>query len=181
MRPRDLFRRLSLDVKLISSYLVILGIGGLAISVVGSWIVSTTIWREAQRTVAHDLAIARTVYDQRLELVRRTVEASAAGITIPRYLEAGDRAALAAYLGEVRRQGGLDFLGLTDASGGVLLRPGGEPASGAGTELASLAPVRSALAGRAAAATAVVPAQVLAREDPALARRARMRRVATPH
>jgi hypothetical protein len=58
MRPRDLFRRLSLDVKLISSYLVILGIGGLAISDVGSWIVSTTIWREAQRTVAHDLAIA---------------------------------------------------------------------------------------------------------------------------
>ena len=30
------FARLSLDIKLIASYLVILGIGGLAISVVGS-------------------------------------------------------------------------------------------------------------------------------------------------
>ncbi len=56
------FRRLSLDLKLIASYLLILGIGGVAISVVGSWIVAATMRREAQRTVTHDAALTVALY-----------------------------------------------------------------------------------------------------------------------
>ena len=75
------FARLSLDLKLIASYLVILGIGGLAISVVGSWIVSTTIRREAQRTVSHDLALAEAAVAQGLSLtaLQRRLEAAEPG------------------------------------------------------------------------------------------------------
>lgn len=183
MRARELFRRLSLPVKLITIYLVILGIGGLAISLVGSWIVSTAIWKEAQRTVAHDLAIARTVYEQQLALVERTVEVAATGVTVPRLLAEGDRAALAGYLRRVRAESGLDLLTLTDPRGRVLLRSG----PGAGAEApgddagAVLAVVREALEGRSVAATEVVPAEALAREDPRLARQARMGVLATPH
>lgn len=46
-----LFRRMSLKARLILSYLVILAIGGLATSLVGSWIVSTTLMRQARQTV----------------------------------------------------------------------------------------------------------------------------------
>ena len=62
MRVLQRFHRLSLDLQLIGSYLLILGVGGIAISVVGSWIVATTMRAEAQRTVAHDAAMARALY-----------------------------------------------------------------------------------------------------------------------
>jgi two-component system NtrC family sensor kinase len=186
MEVRQIFRRLSLNAKLISSYLVILGIGGLAISIVGSWIVSTAIWGEAQRTVTHDLAIARTVYEQQLDLIRRTVEASAAGITIPRHLAAGDGAALDAFLGAVRAQGDLDFLTLTDARGRVVLRAGRAGGPAPATLVGTGPPaapdlVRAALAGGPVASTEVLAAAALAREGPALAARARLPLVATPH
>jgi hypothetical protein len=72
------FKKLSLSVKLIASYLVILGVGGLAITVVGSYIVSSTIMAEAERTVKHDLAIARAIYQQEIRVLQRTVEVAAA-------------------------------------------------------------------------------------------------------
>ena len=43
--------RLSLKARLIWSYLVILGTGGLATSLVGSWIVSSTIMMQARSTM----------------------------------------------------------------------------------------------------------------------------------
>ena len=67
MRLDFSFLRLSLKAKLISDYLVILGIGGLATSLLGSWIVSSTIMMQAHRAVDHDLAMARSFYDQKLE------------------------------------------------------------------------------------------------------------------
>jgi hypothetical protein len=53
------FRSLSLKARLILSYLVILGIGGLATSMVGSWIVSSTIQMQVMRAVDNNLATAR--------------------------------------------------------------------------------------------------------------------------
>ncbi len=60
-------RRRSLKAKLISNYLVILGAGGLVTSIVGSYIVSSTIMMQARRSVDHDLTTARTIYDHQLE------------------------------------------------------------------------------------------------------------------
>ena len=117
-----LYRKLSLSAKLISSYLVILGVGGIAITVVGSWIVSSTIMAEAQRTVKHDLAIARAVYQQELRVLRESMEVAAAGITIPHLLQEGDTTALLDYLQEVRIHDRMDFLTLADADGRVILR-----------------------------------------------------------
>jgi two-component system NtrC family sensor kinase len=169
--PAD-FRRLSLKAKLITSYLVILGIGGLATSVLGSWIVSSTIMMQASRSVSNDLATARTVYQGQLRTLEQTVALAGSGITIQQYLAAGDRRELVAYLQTVRRAGGFDFLNLTDGAGRVILRLTAPERTG--DVAAELGVVRAALAGRAAAAAEILSAEQLEREDPRLRRRARL-------
>ena len=169
------FRTRSLKAKLILSYLVILGAGGLITSLVGSWIVSTTIMAQAQRTAEHDLATARTIFEGELAALRRTV-----ALTAPVIRLEGARAPpqirprLATVLDEVD----CDFVTLTDARGRVVLRVGGRDSTG--DLVGDLAVVAAALAGRVAAAADLLSTTQLAREDPALAERARMRMVPTP-
>jgi len=69
----------SLKAKLIWSYLVILGIGGLVTSLVGSWIVSSTIMTQARRAVDHDFASARAAYQHQLERLELSLRFAAAG------------------------------------------------------------------------------------------------------
>src|SRR5271157_5565691 len=105
--------KLSLKARLIWSYLVILGTAGLTTSLVGSWIVSSTIMIQARRAVDHDFATAKTVYEQQLQALKLSVEFVASGTTVQQYLAAGDRRSLAAYLERIRKEAGLDFLTLT--------------------------------------------------------------------
>jgi two-component system NtrC family sensor kinase len=149
-------RRLSLKARLISSYLVILGIGGLATSLVGSWVVSSTIMTQARRAVDHDFATARTVYEQQLQALKLSVEFVATGTTVQQHLAAGDRRSLAVYLERIRSDAGFDFLTLADPRGQVVLRvsqPGRatDDASSTGT-------VKAALSGKVAAGTEILPA-----------------------
>src|SRR3974377_1691431 len=114
--------RFSIEAELIWSYLIILGIGGLATSILGSWVVSTTIMMQARRAGAHDAATNRTVYEQTLQNLRLPVESAASGITIQHYLNSGERKLLSDYLDSIRNDGRFDFLSLTDAKGRVVLR-----------------------------------------------------------
>jgi two-component system NtrC family sensor kinase len=128
------FRRRSLKAKLISNYLVILGAGGLVTSIVGSYIVSSTIMMQARRSVDHDLTTARTIYDHQLETLKLTV----------RFLAATDR--------PVRKDHGFDFLALADrgaAASGVIkaaldgrVAASSEILPGYGMVLIAAAPVR---------------------------------------
>src|ERR1035437_5781403 len=102
MRLNFASRRLSLKARLILSYLVILGTGGLATSLVGSWIVSSTIMTQARRAVDHDFATARTVYEQQLQSLKLSVEFVASGTSLQQYLANGRRGSLAAYLERIR-------------------------------------------------------------------------------
>jgi two-component system, NtrC family, sensor kinase len=172
------FRRASLTTQLILSYLVILGIGGLVTSLVGSWIVSSTIMEQARRTALHDLAAAHTIYEQRLEMLKRSVQLTAAEMTVRHRYYEGDPGAIEAHLEEIRRRTGYDFITFADRRGQVLARPTrpGEPAG----EVPPLAVVRAALAGEVAASTEIMAAADLAAEDPSLPERARLRVVETP-
>ena len=110
------FRRLSLDVKLIASYLVILGVGGLAISVVGSWIVSTAIRHEAQRTAAHDLALARATLGPELADRLRGGAPLATPVALPPvwrrlFRREGDHGVVAVFAGDVLVASSRDPLG----------------------------------------------------------------------
>ncbi len=178
MRVKFSLRRTSLKAHLISSYLVILGAGGLITSLVGSWIVSTTIMQQARRSVEDALAMARTLYEQQLATLKQAVQLTAAGRTIQDALAVGDRSALRARLDGVRTETGFDFVSLTDAQGRVnfrVTRP-----EHAGQAVANLAVVRTALAGRVAAATDIVSSAQLEDEDASLRTRAYFRLVPTP-
>ena len=161
---------LSLKARLIWSYLVILGTAGLTTSLVGSWIVSSTIMMQARRAVDHDFATARTVYEQQLQSLKLSVQFAVSAAAIERYLAGGDRHPLLAYLESLRKDAGFDFLTLTGPNGEVLLRT---PQPGrAGDNASSLGVVGAALAGKVAAATEMLSASQLANEDPALNARA---------
>jgi hypothetical protein len=153
------FLRLSLKAKLISDYLVILGIGGLATSLLGSWIVSSAIMMQAHRAVDHDLAMARTLYEQRLESVEEKVELAASGAVIQQRLAAGNKDFLPTYLDSIRKDNGFDFLAFSDAKGQELRRVA-EPL-GVISDVSSIGVVRAALSGKAAAGTEVLSAGIL--------------------
>src|SRR5208282_1322963 len=174
MRLDFSFRRLSLRTKLISDYLVILGIGGLATSLLGSWIVSSTIMMQPHRAVDHDLAMARSLYDQKLGNVEQTVQLVASGTVIQQHLQqhlaAGDGSSLLAYLDSIRKDNSLDFLTLTDPKGHVSMRVS-EP-HGAMSDVSSIGVVRAALSGKVAAATDILSAEILHNMDPLLDSRA---------
>lgn len=153
------FLRLSLKAKLISDYLVILGIGGLATSLLGSWIVSSAIMMQAHRAVDHDLAMARSLYEQRLETVGQRVQLVASGAAIQQQLAAGNKDSLSAYLDSIRKYDGFDFLGFSDAKGHQVRRVA-EP-RGVISDVSSIGAVRTALSGKAAAGTEILSAGIL--------------------
>jgi two-component system, NtrC family, sensor kinase len=134
-------QKISLKARLVWSYLVILGAGGLVTSIVGSWIVSSTIMTQARRAVDHDAATARTVFEERRAALETALRFAASGTTIPRYLEQRDPGALRGYLEQIRRDAGFDFV--------ELARPGdGAPEFEA---------ARAALSGQVVSGAEIVP------------------------
>ncbi len=164
------FLRLSLKARLISDYLVILGIGGLATLLIGSWIVSSTIMMQPYRAVDHDLAMARSLYDQKLETVEQKVRLVASGTVMQQQLAAGNRSSLLAYLDSIRRDNSFDFLTFTEPRGGVSVRVA-EPQGGI-SDASSIGVVRAALAGKAAVGTEILSAEILHNADAPLDTRA---------
>jgi two-component system, NtrC family, sensor kinase len=163
-------RKLSLKARLIWSYLVILGTGGLATSLVGSWIVSSTIMMQARRAVDHDFATARTVYEQQLQALKLSVEFAAAGTAVQQYFAGGDPGSLSAYLERIRQDAGFDFIGLMDRKGRVMFRL--SQSGSTQDDASSVRVVRAALSGKVAAATETLPAGLLGNQDPGLRSRA---------
>ena len=157
--------RLSLKARLIWSYLVILAIGGLATSMVGSWIVSSTIMMQARRAVDHDFATARTVYEQQLQALKLSVEFAAAGSALEHLPSGGG--AIPAYLERVRRDAGFDFLSITDAAGRIVVRIP-QPV-GPGIDASAVSVVRAALTGKVVAATEILPVTLLGGQNPSSA------------
>jgi two-component system NtrC family sensor kinase len=156
MRYHLISPNLSLKARLIWSYLVILGAAGLTTSLVGSWIVSSTIMMQARRAVDHDFATARTVYEQQLQALKLSVQFAGSAAAIERSLAGGDRRPLLAYLERLRKDAGFDFLVLTGPHGDVLART--SEAAGAADSAASIGVVKAALAGKVAASTEALSA-----------------------
>ncbi len=178
MPPDTKAIRRTLKARLISHYLVVLGIGGLVTSVVGSYIVSSTIMMQVRRSVDNDWVTARTIYDEQLQTLRLTVRLAASGTAVSQYLAGGRQKLLLHYLDGIRREQGFDFLTLTDRTGRVALRSS-QPGQ-AGDDVSSISVVAAALKGSTADSTEILPADLLAREHSSLPERARVKPVATP-
>ena len=174
--PRLPLSRLPLKARLISSYLVILALGGLVTSVVGSWIVSSTIMKEAQAGAARSLATAQTLYEGELGQLRRTVSLLAGE---PEVVELAEGGSLSGEnrLDRVWRESGFAFMGITDAGGRVLRRAArGAPAG----DTLTAEVVAAALQGSPVAATEILDAAQLSREAPGTEGSVTLDVVATP-
>ena len=171
------FRGRPLGTRLIQSYLVILALGGITTSLIGSSIVSATIMGLARRAVDDNIVTASTIYDHELEKIAQAVSYTAAVRRLATAAESRDVRDVRPILESAARDVGLDFLTLTDGAGQVLAR---WPAAQAGDDASSLPAVREALRGSAVAGSEIVAADRLAMEDPALRDRATFQLVETP-
>jgi two-component system NtrC family sensor kinase len=133
---------------------------------------------QAHREVAHNMATARTLYDERLMRLERIVNMVVLGPVLEGRLSAGDTASVRTYLDRIRTDNGLDFLSLTDGRGRVVLRTSRPGHTGDDAYGLPLVPV--ALEGRAVASTEILEARHLANEDPVLAERTRIELTETP-
>ncbi len=178
MRLEETLRHLSLKTRLIVSYLVILAVGGLVTSIVGSWIVSTTIMRQAQRTAEHDLATARIIFQDRIAGIGRTVQLAATASGVVTCAKGYECTSADQYLTGVRGEVALDFLTIADRDGVARLRTTRTP--GVGDTVAGMPLVQDALAGELVASPEILTVDQLSREAPHLAALVRTRIVETP-
>ena len=168
----------SLKWRIVASYSLILIAGGLSTSSIGIRVTSRAFMQQARQQVEHGLYTARIIYSIRLNEVGASVELVAAHGQLQAALAAGNPAAAADYLAKIRLRKGLGFLSLCDPTGNVILRTTG--AKQPGGSVASLTPVRRALAGKLAVSTEIISCDILGAEDSVLAEKARIRLVHTP-
>ncbi|HSJ16378.1 MAG TPA: hypothetical protein VK939_18365, partial [Longimicrobiales bacterium] len=180
MIPGGRLRRWSLTAQLITSYLIIVGVGALITSAVGSWIVSTTMMEQERRTVRHDLAAAHSIYERELEALRNSVRFAAVTGGMAARLAHGEPDA-DSYLGALRDTGPFDFAGLALPSGRVLAHTRGLAVSnGQLLDMSALAPVRTARSNGVVASTELMSFALLRAHGAELESRARMPVVSTP-
>ncbi|MFH0981426.1 MAG: cache domain-containing protein [Planctomycetota bacterium] len=167
----------SLKSRIVVSYSLILILGGVSTSAIGIHVTGRALLQQARHQVAYGLSAARSVYENRLQELRQSVELLASSGQLQAALETNQPVIAVRYLSRIRQEHRLDFLSLTDAAGRVLTRTSGR--RNTGDTVAALAPIARALQGASAAATELIPLPVLQAEDPALAERAAIRIVPT--
>ena len=165
--------------KLILSFLVVIGIGGILSLIIGTRLEHQTIISLAEAKVRHDLASAWMVYEERLHGLRDAVRLSATQEFLPAAIHRGEFAKAAERLDGIRREYGFDVLNLTDALGQVVVRSRGGGAT-VGDSLAGDPFVSRALRQEVAAGTRIVSREELLREGADLAERAWFEFVPTP-
>ncbi len=163
----------SLKFRIMVSYSLILIIGGLATSAIGIHVTGKALLRQARQQMEYGRSAARSIYAHRLQELRQSVELLASSGQLQAALAANQPATAATYLTGIRQEHGLDFLSVTDSTGKVIVRTSGPRTTD--DVVAELAPIDQALHGKSAAATEIIPLEVLRAENPALAERAAIR------
>ncbi|MFH1707905.1 MAG: cache domain-containing protein [Planctomycetota bacterium] len=169
---------LSLKMKLIGSFLVVIITMGIIATAIGVGIIGNGIIREAQNKVTLDLNSAEQIFGQRLQAIRQALMLTSMGVLRTCPYDAGS-IPFTDFLHEVMGKAELDFLSLTNEAGVVRYRAGNPLAAGdgmAGDEM--VAPVLAAR--QPVAGTQVLGRDDLRREAPGMAERARISIVPTP-
>ena len=168
----------SLRTKLIVSFIIVILAGGLGSTIIGTNLVSTTLIRQAQRNVKHDLASAWMVYNEKLKEIRNIIQFTAARESISEGMQHNRKELLQRYLDRVRVENNLDILTLTNSRGEVILRtrnPGVIGDDYSQDEIISLA-----LKKKVVASTQIIPSEELMKEGEDLVEQAYMRIIPTP-
>ncbi len=161
----------SLKWRIVSSYALVLIVGGVSTSVIGIRVTGMALMEQAQRQVDYDLPAVRSIYVDRLATLRQCVDLLAGRQHAPALFDTVKRQSAQRYLRAVRTRSRIDFLSVADAAGNVILRTTG--AESGGGSVTELAPIARALRGESAAGPTLVRLAILAAEDPRLAERVR--------
>ena len=172
------FIDLPIKRKIILSFMIVIGIGGVVSLVLGTRIVHQTILTLAQTKVRHDLSSAWMVVREKLNDVGDVVRLSAAREFVGTALLSGGTGEAAERLDAIRREFQLDILTLTDDSGHVVIRSR-RPAL-RGDDQSGDPLVRRALLKQRAAGTQIISRAELLKEGSDLAERASFDFVPTP-
>ena len=172
------FFQLSLRIKLISSFLVVIILGGVLTLIVGHRLIRTTLTSQAQAKVKHDLSSAWVVFNEKLNNIKSIVSLTAAREGILEAVKSNQKNILVRYLGRVRNENGLDILTLADAQGRVLLRTRNPDMYGDDEAYDEI--LRQSLKGSIVASPQILSQDELLKEGQDLADRAVLEFVPTP-
>lgn len=114
--------KMSLRKRLTFSFVAVILVLGLIAAFAGIHFIGSGIIKEAQDKVRLDLNTAHEVYKNKLESISTILEFTAIRTMIRDALIKKDRAYLESKLDEVRKEGGIDILSITDKEGKVVLR-----------------------------------------------------------
>jgi two-component system NtrC family sensor kinase len=166
-------------VRLMFGFLLVIVIISLVFSALGVQLIGKRIVDEAQAKVHTDLNLAREIYLTNLREVRDTVQFTAQRFYLRDALLTGDLTRATEELVGILNEHQLDIFTITDRHGVALLRAANPSVAGDRQDNNEL--VQAVLASNeAVAATALVSADELRKETPALADRAYFKFVDTP-
>ena len=170
---------ISIATKLIATFLLVIVLISVIFSLVGVQFIGSRIVSEAQSKVRTDLNAAREIYLNHLHHVSDVVRFTGERFFLRDALLAGKlNSTFVAELVKIKTREKLDILSVTDASGVVLLRTNNGQR---GDDQSQDAMIREMLRRQQpVAATALVSADELRKESPALADRAHFRFIETP-
>lgn len=114
--------KVSLNAKLVVSFVLVVVTTGLVAMVVGVYVVGNRVLQQAQDKVRMDLNSAREVYQEHINSISATVRLTANRFFLKEYLITGRTEGVETELAEIRNKESLDVLTLTDANGRVLVR-----------------------------------------------------------
>lgn len=169
---------LYLRTKLILSFIIVILVGGMGSTIIGTRLVANTLIRQAQRKVTHDLASAWMVYNERLKDIESVVRLTSQRFFLKQGIALDKRDVIKKELERLRIENNLDILTLTDKKGKVLIRtrsPYMEGDDQSRDEIISIA-----LNKKIVASTQIIPRKELMKEGEALVRQAYMKIITTP-
>ncbi|MBN1351528.1 cache domain-containing protein [candidate division KSB1 bacterium] len=172
-----ILKTISLRARIIITYSIILGTGGLLTSYVGSRITTSTILNQASSKVHHDMNTAKMVYEQQLFKIKQSVNLALFGRKIEAQISPDEKNTLIEHLEKIRLQNDLDFLTLVAPDGHTIVRTPNQRLTGDNVSWLPL--VQIALKGETAATTEVLSKEALQLENPELVEQAHIKIIPT--
>jgi two-component system NtrC family sensor kinase len=164
--------------RLVRNFAIAILVPAIVTALVGVGMIRQHIFAQAQTQVNANLEAAKEIYQNAVDRIQDAVRIHATRMVIYGALARGDTTGLAEEMDRIRRAEHLDVLTLTDAEGRVFYRSVNPSSPGGKTDDSLVELALKTM--EPAAGTEVVPADVLERESPALARQAAMSVAPTP-
>ena len=161
---------MKLRTRVFLNFVLVIALFGVLGAAMAAMVLSRMVVNEAQRRVSLNLSSAWSVLDGGQEQVRLLLEELGGGDRVASVFAAEDAQTLRPKFEAIRRMGGLDFLGVTDRTGRVLLR--GLYPYNAGDSLANDPLIQSAVDGKTVAGFELLPQPRLTAEGADLDMRA---------